>query len=283
MGALDAGPERAGAAHPDEIGHHADQHGHAGPVGGEPERAGEVMAVAVEVGQRNVGQLEQPEQIAVDADAGREGRCDHHRQCDQQADELLVHHGLDQHGQHAEHQRRQSGHKQHLDQIEAEIDVGDAVRQLERDAGGHDRGQQQEQHERHGDQLGEEEHGGRRRRCVDDLGDLDRPLAPQELAAVGDRDQQGHERERHRHDIDHYVGDRQARHRHEIVAHEQRTDRCEHRQREQDEEGPAAQNGPGLIAGADEELVPGAGAAGGQRRPFPHDRGTGGLGELDIG
>src|SRR5262249_7842805 len=55
---LDARPQRAGPAHPDEMRRQRHQHGHAAPIDTEPQRARQVVSVSVHVGQGEVRNAE---------------------------------------------------------------------------------------------------------------------------------------------------------------------------------------------------------------------------------
>ena len=173
------------------------------------------------------------------------------------------------------HQDRIDGGECDAPCVQAELEVGVAVRELEADQGQDARKQQDGNHQQERRQLGAEVNAARRRHRIDDLVQLERAFLPDQLTAVEDDHEQQDDRVPVLDRLEHEVGAGMDRHPEQVPGGTRGLDEDEEPEGEDAEKRPVPQDArclaPDLAQELDEDGMPREHPAG-RRRPQPERR-----------
>ena len=203
-----ATPATVMAAHPQRIRQHHQQHGKGTPVHAEPRRCRQEMAVAVEVGIHDVRPTRETIKAILESEV-RQSRREDEKQHHHEVTEVFV---VDQR-MHRQRQHRDQcvGRKlQHeeLEEIMANLDAGETLRQLDGDAANHHHQQQHQLQTKQRTKFCEEAEPRRRGRTVGDVVHPDIAFTPHQFTCVNGGDDQNEEPEQSGRNLEHHVGER---------------------------------------------------------------------------
>ena len=248
-----------------EGGHH-EQQAKGRPVGLEPGRANPEAAGAVHVRQWHRRAAGKAVQVVLETGGAKRHAGHQLQQHQRPAQGLVRRQHLHEHRQHGQLQRRHQRRQPEPGQVVQRLQGRPALGQLHRHAGEHGHRAGGREHERDGRDLGQQMHPVGRRSGVDNLVQPAFTVAPDQLAAVVDRDDDRHDVEGALQRLHHQPCRRPGAGAVPLAGEPGRRAAIDHADRQQHEEGRAAQDEGHVVARQHAQLRPAAAGARGRQR-----------------